>query len=103
ANVNSTYWNDATANTAAYGSAKSYIPEIPWNDSCASTLLAKYVSGSSITYGPDGFCNSLGGAGRTNVEAGGGGPSGCATGAPNIPGLIGGTCKGYPKPSWQSI
>ena len=31
AGTNSTYWN--STNTAAYGSAKSYIPEIPWNDS----------------------------------------------------------------------
>ena len=61
ANANATYWSGAGANTAAFGSAKSYIPEIPWNISCASTLLAKYVSGSAITYGPDGFCNSIGG------------------------------------------
>ncbi len=39
AGTNSTYWN--AANTSTYGSAKSYIPEIPWNDSCASALLAK--------------------------------------------------------------
>ncbi|HET9742962.1 MAG TPA: Ig-like domain repeat protein [Terriglobales bacterium] len=31
----STYWNASNA-TSTQGSAKSYIPEIPWNDSCAA-------------------------------------------------------------------
>src|SRR5207245_2628727 len=35
--------------------------------------------------------------------AGGGGPSGCATGTPSTSGVVGGTCQGWPKPSWQSI
>ena len=35
-----TYWN--SSNSAAWGSAKSYIPEIPWNDTCASALIAGY-------------------------------------------------------------
>ena len=34
----SAYWN--SANTSVYGSAKSYIPEIPWNNSCAGTLYS---------------------------------------------------------------
>ena len=33
----STYWNSTNGST--YGSAKSYIPEIPWNNSCAGYLL----------------------------------------------------------------
>ncbi len=33
---------------------------------------------------------------------GSGGPSGCATGAPTIYGVVSGTCAGYAKPSWQS-
>ncbi len=37
-----TYWN--SIDTATYGSAKSYIPEIPWNDSCAGSLLANYMA-----------------------------------------------------------
>ena len=35
----STYWN--STNDSDYGSAKSYIPEIPWNGSCASELIAE--------------------------------------------------------------
>ena len=39
AGTNSNYWN--TGNTSTFGSAKSYIPEIPWNDSCANQLARK--------------------------------------------------------------
>ena len=101
-NKNSTYWN--SSNTASFGSAKSYIPEIPWNDSCASTLLAKVETGSAITYGTSGFCNSkTGEANFLGVTGGSGGPSACATGTPSIPDVTSGTCKGWPKPSWQSL
>jgi subtilase family serine protease len=101
AGSNSAYWS--SANTPAYGSAKSYIPEIPWNDSCASVLLATYL-GDSTTYGAKGFCNSSTAIsdGLQVVAAGSGGPSGCASGAPSTPGVVGGTCKAYAKPSWQS-
>ena len=36
----SKYWN--TSNTAFFASAKSYIPEIPWNNSCASQLIYRF-------------------------------------------------------------
>jgi hypothetical protein len=36
----STYWS--STNTPTDGSAKSYIPEIPWNDSCAGFLVYNY-------------------------------------------------------------
>jgi hypothetical protein len=94
--ANATYWN--STNTANYGSAISYIPEIPWNDSCASVLLADY-NGYLHTYGSDGMCNVYG---LGYPWAGSGGPSGCATGAPDLGGVVSGTCAGYPKPSWQS-
>jgi len=98
--ANGNYWN--AMNSATYESAISYIPEIPWNDSCASTLIAGYF-GYAMTYGESGFCNSA--TGQKNfqaVAAGSGGPSGCATGAPVNTGLVGGTCQGYAKPSWQA-
>jgi hypothetical protein len=97
----STYWS--SSNTTTYGSAKSYIPEIPWNDSCASYLIYS-VEGFSAPYGPAGFCNSSTGAGFLSTGAGSGGPSGCATGAGNAAGAYveDTTCKGYAKPSWQS-
>jgi hypothetical protein len=97
--TNATYWS--ATNAANYGSALSYIPEIPWNDSCASVLGADYL-GFSSTYGSNGYCNSAEGSSFLTIAGGSGGPSGCATGAPDYPGLVSGTCAGYPKPSWQS-
>jgi subtilase family serine protease len=100
AGTNGTYW--ATTNSSTCGSARSYIPEIPWNDSCASVLIASYL-GFPVTYGSSGFCNSRSGQSYLTVVSGSGGPSGCATGVPSISGVVSGTCKGYAKPSWQSV
>ena len=97
---NGLYWNGRNSRT--YGSARSYIPEIPWNSSCAGQLAATYL-GFPATYGTDSFCNSPLGANFTAAVAGGGGPSGCASGTPATPGIVGGTCTGYAKPWWQSI
>jgi subtilase family serine protease len=100
AGTNSTYWS--STNTEYYGSAKSYIPEIPWNDSCASVLIATFEH-ILPTYGSSGFCNSSPiGTSFQNTIGGSGGQSRCATGAPSIPGVVSGTCKGYAKPSWQT-
>ncbi len=100
AGTNGTYWN--ATNTSTFESAKSYIPEIPWNDSCASALLTTY-SGYSQSWGADGFCNSaLGKEYYVTVVGGSGGPSGCATGTPSTSGVVSGSCAGYPKPSWQA-
>ena len=101
-NENSTYWS--STNGKYFNSALSYIPEIPWNNSCANQLTSNYF-GYPATYGAAGFCNSDF-AGEnfflTNYAAGGG-PSGCAFGAPDIPGVVGGTCQGYPKPFYQKF
>jgi VCBS repeat-containing protein len=67
----SNYWN-ATNNSTTQSSAKSYIPEIPWNDSCA---------GQGGTTGcPSGTDPSL-----VNISAGSGGVSTV-----------------YAKPTWQT-
>ena len=71
------YWN-ATNNPTTGASAKSYIPETTWNDSCAGLGI------NGCTYGSNLF----------NIIAGSGGPSSCAT--------IAGSCSGYTKPSWQT-
>lgn len=99
--TNGSYWN--STNTSTFASAKSYIPEIPWNDSCASVLLAK-AAGYGVTYGTNGFCNSATGkANYLTTGAGSGGPSGCATGSASVSGVVSGSCKGYAKPSWQTL
>ena len=100
AKTNSTYWS--STNAQYYGSAKSYIPEIPWNDSCASVLIGTYED-IMPAYGTKGFCNTVPiGTDFQNTIGGSGGPSGCATGAASISGVVSGTCKGYAKPSWQT-
>jgi Viral BACON domain len=96
--TNGTYWS--SGNTSGDGSANSYIPEIPWNDSCASQLLATYL-GYATTFGSSGFC-STGETYFSNNEGGSGGPSACATGTRSTPGVVSGNCAGYPKPSWQA-
>jgi subtilase family serine protease len=100
AGTNSTFWS--STNTS-FASALSYIPEIPWNDSCANGLLAWHL-GYGTVYGSAGFCGSSTAKndGLLEVVAGSGGPSGCATGTPAATGVVGGSCRGYAKPSWQT-
>ena len=77
--TNSTYWKNS--NSATGESAKSYVPEMTWDDSCASTVLFElfgYSSGVS-------FCNSSTGMSFLNIIGGSGGPS-----------FV------YSKPYWQS-
>ena len=75
----STYWS--TTNNSAGGSAKSYIPEMPWNDSCASSVLFSYFGATDAAS----FCNSATGASFLNIVA--------ASGAPSFV---------YSKPWWQT-
>jgi subtilase family serine protease len=105
---NSTYWN--AHNNVWYGSAKSYIMEQPWNDSCAGTLITSYL-GFATAYGPTGFCSSTTASDPSDpasnfLEAvgGSGGPSECATGTSSPRGIDGptSTCAGYAKPTYQS-
>jgi subtilase family serine protease len=102
AGTNAQYWKKNDNGT--YGSAKSYIPEIPWNDSCASTLIAN-TEGYPVPYGTTGFCNTtLGREYFLTTASGSGGPSNCGTGNPSkfLPSPAdSGTCQGYAKPSYQ--
>lgn len=77
--TNGTYWS--TTNSPTLESAKSYIPEIPWDESCASSVLYTFFGYSN---GTD-FCNSALGSNWLQMFAGSGGPSAV-----------------HAKPSWQS-
>lgn len=90
----SAYWNASNDPTTA-ASAKGYIPETTWNDSCANTNFAAISPYSGET--PEQVCNNSAAfnAGLLNVRAGGGGASSCAQSS-------GSYCSGYAKPSWQS-
>src|SRR6202041_1150984 len=51
----STYWS--ATNGANFLSARSYIPEMAWNESCASPLvLARFGQAFSSSFGLNGFC-----------------------------------------------
>jgi subtilase family serine protease len=67
--TNSTYWSKSNSPTGK--SAKSYIPEIPWDDSCGSNILfLAYGYTDGVT-----FCNSSIGLNFLNIIGGSGGPS----------------------------
>jgi len=67
--TNSTYWS--TTNTSNGSSAISYVPEMTWNDSCASSVLYEFEGYSSgVSY-----CNSLIGSRYLALGAAGGAPS----------------------------
>jgi subtilase family serine protease len=78
--ADSTYWSKS--NTVNGKSAKSYVPEMPWDDSCASSILYEYFG-----Y-PNGlaFCNSNTGSSFLDIVGGSGAPS-----------FV------YAKPYWQSV
>ena len=100
--TNAAYW--AANSGAPWSTAKSYVPEMPWDDTCANEMIASYyATGSTIPYGVNGFCNSRTGASFLELGGGEGGPSGCYSGAPSpsTPNSVSGTCKGYPKPAFQ--
>ena len=97
----STYW--ANANNAGFESALSYLPEIPWNNSCAGKLLYT-LEGYAQSYGASGFCNSTTGRNFRTTAAGSGGPSAYSsqpswqTGVPGLPAQSGGQ-RGLPDVS----
>lgn len=70
-----------TNNSTTQDSAKSYIPEITWNDSCASAGTLSDCSSAS-TY---------------SIFAAGGGPSNCS-----VQDSSGVCTAGYAKPPWQT-
>ncbi len=98
AGTTTTFWN--LTNSIYFDSAKSYVPEIPWNDSCGGVIAANF-KGFTSGFGPQGYCNAF--PSFSNTIGGSGGPSGCATGARSMDFAVSGTCAGYPKPAWQSI
>jgi subtilase family serine protease len=101
----SDYWS-AKNDPQTKASARSYIPEIPWNDGCTSELIYGdpiFALGDyTQSYGTSGFCHSKLGKEFRYAVGGSGGPSTCFTGVPSIPGVVSGTCQGNPKPSWQA-
>ncbi|MDP9051936.1 MAG: Ig-like domain repeat protein [Acidobacteriota bacterium] len=67
----STYWNP-TNNAVTKQSAKGYIPETTWNDSCTNAILQSFTGGSA---NPETNCNNSTFASVLNSTGGGGGQS----------------------------
>jgi hypothetical protein len=90
----STFWNATNANNGSFTqtSAKGYIPEWPWNDSCAATATTGSLgtcTAAIINPNSDPTAQNFG----VDVVAGGGGPSSLTgTGGVAI----------NPKPNYQS-
>jgi subtilase family serine protease len=92
-----TYFANGTGNNATTQlSAKSYIPETTWNDSCTNSVLISFLglttaaaACNNVTGQADGFVIPVGGSG---------GKSNCT----NSNGASVSSCTGgYAKPSWQ--
>lgn len=67
--LNSAFWS--STNGSSRESAKSYVEEMTWNDSCAGSVLYQYFG---YTNGVS-FCNSPIGEGFLDIVGGSGGPS----------------------------
>ncbi len=77
---NATYW--AANNVRQFDSARSYIPEIPWNNACSSRVLFSFV----------GYADAIDACNDPSL-----------TGIQNGVGGSGGVSRLYPKPDWQNI
>jgi subtilase family serine protease len=87
------FWNPT--NDAHEASAKSYIPEMTWNNSCTNAEWS-IVTGSTNA---ETNCNNPQILGAVVATGGSGGKSSCTTGSgQDIISCTG----GYPKPSWQT-
>ena len=89
-----TFWN-VTNNPTTQASAKGYIPEVTWNDTCTNAILAQV----GFTGTAEQNCNNPQLAALVDTAAGSGGKSGCTS----SDGINSSSCSGgYAKPSWQT-
>jgi hypothetical protein len=93
----STFWNTTPSDTPTVPSAKSYIPEMTWNDSCTNQEIFSFFGVTTAEQA----CNNISVQqdGLVFVTGGSGGKSSCTT----SDGQNENTCSGgYAKPSWQT-
>ena len=92
------FWN-ATNSPSTEASAKGYIPEVPWNQSCTNSVFA--TGGAFAGETPEQVCNNSSAIsdGITIDTGGGGGASTCTQSNGVSPASCAG---GYGKPSWQT-
>lgn len=93
-NNSSTFWS-ATNNSTTQASALSYIPEVVWNNSCASIQFASL----GFSADPLANCNNSSLLDAVLTVGGGGGVSACTMGDGND---VTSCVAGFAKPSWQA-
>ncbi|WP_198152242.1 Ig-like domain repeat protein [Granulicella tundricola] len=96
------YWNTTNA-SGTMQSAKSYIPEVPWNDGCGNPLILAALQAEGVTDATTAaLCNdSKYYTGFHKVEGGSGGASNCTVSTYVSSSNF--TCtSGVAKPSWQT-
>jgi subtilase family serine protease len=95
----SDYW--AATNSTHESNALRYIPEIPWNESCASAAVDEAYNFTKNGYSATGACEyeDKHDGSLLKVGGGSGGVSACTTPTGTTPSSCAG---GYAKPSWQS-
>jgi subtilase family serine protease len=100
-NIWQEFWN-SNNNSTTQASAKGYVPESTWNDSCTNGLLATL----KFSVDPETNCNNLAlQADFLVIVGGGGGASSCTMSDFNPNTGLGdlSTCSApYAKPSWQT-
>jgi subtilase family serine protease len=90
------YWN-TTNSSGTNGSAKSYIPETTWNDSCTNAALTNFGFSSNAETNCNNSAETV--APNDVLNGGSGGVSNCTTPT----GATTSTCAGgYTKPVWQT-
>jgi Pro-kumamolisin, activation domain/Bacterial Ig-like domain (group 3) len=95
-----TYWN-TTNDPTTLESALSYIPETPWNNSCASPEVFSLLQANGVADAtPEALCNDPNEQPNFLTTLGGsGGASNCTT----VNRASANECSGgHPKPAWQS-
>ncbi len=93
----STFWNTTPSDTPTVASAKGYIPEMTWNDTCTNQeIFAAFgaTTAEQTCNNSFAFADSL-----VSVTGGSGGASNCTTGdGQDVTSCAG----GYAKPPWQT-
>jgi subtilase family serine protease len=94
-----TKYFSSTNSTTTQASALSYIPEVPWNDSCTNFQISLFPPWTGLT--AEQVCNTSTARsdGLDSIGGGSGGPSSCISSS----GYSSASCTGgYAKPSWQA-
>jgi len=89
------YWNSSN-DSVTRASAKGYIPETAWNDSCTNAVFTTVAGFGSNR---EANCNNPKLADRVRVDGGSGGKSNCTT---SYRYHVSSCAGGYPKPAWQA-